>query len=209
MGYIGRMKVWGITGLKGTGKSELASHFASLGCPTVNVEEISRKLINKDTEEGREGFQRIYKIFGSEVLNSLGQLDPGKMAKKLMLNPHDKQRIEEAIDPLINDAIEKKRVQWKQEGVKLAFVDGSRIFEAGLDKSLSGVIALEVDFDKRVKRVVKKEAMEADQVKLMFQMQDNDVISRLAKTTWKNNGKLTDLKKKADAFVDEVKNAEA
>lgn len=202
------MKVWGITGLKGTGKTEVCEHLASKGFPILNVDDVFRKMVNKDTDEGRRGFERIYKIFGNEVLNSLGQLDPGKMAKKLMLNPHDKQRIEEAIDPLVADYVEKKRVGWKQDGVRLAIVEGARIFDAGLDKSLSGVVGLEADFDKRVRRVAKRDHMGQDEVKMMFQMQDNDVASRLAKTVWKNNGKLADLRKKADVFAEDQVKAE-
>ncbi len=197
------MKVWGITGLLGTGKSTAISYLESLGYPSVNIEELFRRCINKNTDEGREGFTRIYKIFGNEVLNSLGDLDPRKLGQKLLLNPHDKKLIEEAIDPLVNDLVEKKRIQWKEQGVDLAFVEGGRIFESGMDKNLRGVVALEADFNKRVKRVSKRDHMGETEAKLMMQMQDNDLISKLSKIKWKNDASEAALKKVINAFIDE------
>ncbi|NCN41005.1 dephospho-CoA kinase [bacterium] len=202
------MKVWGLTGQLGTGKSTATEYLGTLGYPSVNLEDLFRRSINKDTDDGREGFTRIYKIFGNEVLNSLGQLDPRKLGQKLMLNPEDRKRIEEAIDPLVNDLVEKKRIEWKEQGVELGFVEGARVFESGMDKNLRGVVAIEADFNKRVKRIAKRDHMGENEVKMMFQMQDNAVISRLSKVKWKNDGSIPALKKQIDAFVDEQLAAE-
>jgi dephospho-CoA kinase len=197
------MQVWGITGLLGTGKSSAVEHFASKGYPSVNIEELSRRLINKDTDEGREGFEKIYKIFGNQVLNSLGGLDRSKLLKRLLLNPHEKKALEEAIDPLVQGAIEKSRIRWKESGTPFAFIEGMRVFEGGFDKGLRGVLALHVDLEKRVKRLAKRDTMGVDEVRMMIQMQDTDLIRRLAHVVIDNNGKLSDLHKRLDAFISE------
>lgn len=195
------MKVWGITGLIGTGKTEAVNYLAELGFPCVNMEQISKTLVDKNTDIGREGFTRIYKIFGGDVLNSLGQLDAGKLAQKLLLNPHDRKLIEEAIDPLLNDVIEKKRVEWMKDEVELAFIEGARIYDSGMDKNLSGVITIEADVNKRVKRVAKRDHMGETEVKLMFQYQDNTLMSRLATKKWDNNKTKPALFKQIDTFL--------
>ena len=197
------MQVWGLTGLWGTGKSSAVEYLSSKGYPSVNIEELSRRLINKDTEEGREGFQAIYKIFGNEILNAQGGLDRTKMLKRIMLNPHEKKNLEGAIDPLVSKAIDKLRVRWKESGTPFAFIEGARVFEGGFDKGLRGVIALQVDVEKRVKRIMKRDTMGIDEVRMMIQMQDTDIIRRLATVVLDNNGKMADLHKRIDSFLKE------
>ena len=197
------MQVWAITGLWGTGKTTAVDYLQSKGYPSVNIEELSRRLINKDTEEGREGFQKIYKVFGNEILNAQGGLDRTKLLKRIMLNPHEKKNLEGAIDPLVASAIDKLRVRWKESGTPFAFIEGARIFEGGFDKGLRGVIALNVDLEKRVKRLMKRDSMGVDEVRLMIQMQDTDIIRRLASVALDNNGKVESLHKQIDAFLKE------
>jgi dephospho-CoA kinase len=197
------MQVWGITGLLGSGKTTAVEHIQSKGHPVINLEEVFRRLVNKETPEGREGFERIYKIFGNEVLNSLGGLDRIKLGRRLLLNPHEKKALEAAIDPLVADYVEKQRIVWKDRGEAIAFIEGSRVFESGMDKGLRGVVALQTDLDKRIKRVAKRDTMGVDEVKMMLQLQDTDIIGRLAKVLWPNNGKIADLKKHIDKFLTE------
>jgi len=196
------MQVWGLTGLTGTGKSAAAEYLQSKGYPSVNLEEISRRVVNKETEEGREGFEKIYKIFGNQVLNAQGGLDRSKLIRRLMDNPHEKKLLEEAIDPLVAKAIDPYRIRWKESGTPIAFIEGSRLLESGIDKGLRGVLALKVDLAKRVKRLVKRDTMGMDEVRLMCQMQDTDLIGRIANEFLENNGSMADFKKKLDKFVE-------
>lgn len=196
------MQVWGLTGLTGTGKSTAAQYFESKGFPTVNLEEISRRLINKDTAEGREGFEAIYKIFGNQVLNSLGGLDRTKLVRRIMLNPHEKKKLEEAIDPLVAQAVNIHRVKWKESGTSIAFIEGARVIESGMDKGLRGVLAIKADLEKRVKRLSKRDTLGMDEARMMCQMQDTDIIGRVAHEFIDNNGTLADFKKKLDKFIE-------
>lgn len=199
--YSYYMQVWGLTGLTGTGKSAAAEYLNSEGYPSINLEEISRRLINKETEEGREGFERIYKIFGNEVLNSQGGLDRSKLIRRLMLNPHEKKKLEEAIDPLVVEKVNEYRIKWKEMEALMVFIEGSRLFESGMDKGLRGVVALKVDFEKRAKRMVKRDSMGLEEARMMCQMQDTDLIGRLSNEFIDNNGSMADLKKRLDKFV--------
>ncbi|MEO5667003.1 MAG: dephospho-CoA kinase [Bdellovibrionota bacterium] len=195
------MQVWAITGLWGTGKTTAVEYLQSKGYPSVNIEELSRRMVNKDTEEGREGFSKIFKVFGNEILNAQGGLDRTKLLKRIMANPHEKKNLEGALDPLVVIAIDKLRVRWKDSGTPFAFIEGSRIFEGGFDKGLRGVIAVNVEVEKRVKRLMKRDTLGVDEVRLMIQMQDTDIIRRLASVAFDNNGKVESLHKQIDQFI--------
>lgn len=197
------MKVFAITGLLGSGKSTAAEYLSSKGYPTVNVEEISRKVVDKASPEGNEGFGRVVNAFGTGILNSLGELDRSALAKLIMLNPHERAKLEEVLNPLIHTHLAKVMTGWKNDGVRLAFIEGSRIFETAVDKLVASVIEVVASEGKRVKRVMKRDSMGKDEVALMLRMQHSDLIGRLAKIKWKNDKSQSDLKKQIDNFVEE------
>ncbi len=198
------MQVWGITALTGSGRRTAANYLTEKGFPVVDVDDLSRRLVDRNTEMGKEGFERIYKLFGNTVLNSLGELDRSKLMKRLMVNPNEKAQLESALDPLVHRHIEKLRVDWNANGVNLAFIHSVRLLDAGFQKSLRGMIRVSASFDQRVKRVMKRDAMGKEEVTLMFQMQDNQThLERNTQVNWKNDNKLSDLKKNIDAWISE------
>jgi dephospho-CoA kinase len=200
----GHMEVWGITALMGSGRRTAAEYLASEGFPVIDIDDLSRRLVDKKTDLGKEGFERIYRIFGNSVLNSLGDLDPGKLMKRILTNPNDKLELEKAIDPLVHRFVEKKRIEWKTAGVQLAFLHGARLLDAGFPKSLRGMIRVSCSFDNRTKRVMKRDSMGKEEVTLMFRMQDNQThLERNTQVNWKNDTKITDLKKQIDEWTTE------
>ncbi len=197
------MEVWGITGLSGSGKSTLSRHFASLGYPTLDADRVGSLVVDRNTEAGKEGFEKIYKFFGASVLNSLGQLDKRAMMKRLMSNPSEKESLEAILDPLVLRHIEREGTRWKERGAKFAFVEGSRLAESGFHRVAKGILLVETDFTKRVNRIAKRDSMGKLEVEALFAMQDDDLMKRVATQRWKNDGSEAALKKLADAWLSE------
>lgn len=187
------MKVFGITGLLGSGKSTAVQMLRELGYDLLDADELSKKLVDKNTELGKEGFSRIYKSFGPTVLNSLGQLDRTAMRKRILANPHERTKLEELINPLLLDAVRRQMTQWKADGCELAFIEGARLIESGLDKVVFQLIQVTAPEADRIKRIVKRDSMGKDEATMLVQLQDQGLMSRLCKVEWKNNGKVKDL----------------
>jgi dephospho-CoA kinase len=201
------MEVWGITGLRGSGKTTAARYLAEKGYPTIDADQIAQLVVNRNTEEGREGFEAIYRVFGNQVLDNLGNLDKRALMKKLLLNPSDKEKIESILDPLVLKHVEKAGIKWKQSGAKFAFIEGSRLAEAGFHRVTSGLIHVATDFSKRVNRVAKRDSMGKLEVEAMLQAQvgaaDTDLMKRASKREWKNDGSEAAFRKTIDAFLEE------
>src|SRR5687768_2399622 len=100
-------EVWGVTGVIGSGKSTAMRILTELGYPGIDADQVSRIVVDKKREEGKKGFELIYKAFGSEVLNSLGELDRPAMRKRMVKNPEDRKVLETILHPLIIDYITK------------------------------------------------------------------------------------------------------
>lgn len=195
------MEIWGITGLMGTGKSTATQYLAEKGYPVINVDEVTKQVVDRNTELGKEGFAAIYKIFGDEILDRSRNLDRSALRKKMMLNPQDKQRMEEAIDPIVFRHVEKLTMGWSNRGVKYGFLEGSRLAEAGYHNKIKGLIRVTASFDKRVNRMAKRDSMGKEEIGMMFQLQDREELMRRAsKIEWKNDGTVKALQTSIDAF---------
>ena len=79
------MEVWGITGVIGSGKSTAVAYLKTGDYPVIDADQVSRIVVDKDTEDGKEGFAKIYRAFGASVLNNLGQLDRRALRLRLSL----------------------------------------------------------------------------------------------------------------------------
>lgn len=197
------MELWGITGIIGSGKSTAISYLSSKGLPCVDADQVSRLVVDKNTELGKLGFQLIYKTFGSSVLDNLGNLDRRALRMKMLNNPDDRKKLEEILHPLILDYIEKWARKQREMGAKFAFVEGSRLVESKFHKNLNGLIVITSDEKKIIPRVVKRDSMGKEEVQMMISLQDQNVMLSEAKFELKNNGSKDELNKKLDRFLEE------
>lgn len=195
-------EVWGVTGVIGSGKSTAMKILGEMGFQGIDADQVSRIVVDKKTEEGKKGFEQIYRAFGSTVLNSLGELDRPAMRRRMMQNPEDHKLLESIMHPLIVEYITKVMMKWKAAGEKLAFIEGTRLIESGFHNLLAGIIIVTAKEDQKIKRVMKRNSMGKEEVTQMVRLQDETLMKRIAKAEWKNEGTETALKKVIEAFVE-------
>ncbi len=195
------MKVFGVTGLMGSGKSTAMSYIAELGYPMIDADQVSRLVVDRKTEVGKEGFEKIYKAFGASVLNNLGELDRGALRKRMMTNPGDRENLEAILHPLILNYIQKQMIAWKSSGSKLGFIEGSRLIESNFHNILAAIVLVTTSEADRTKRLMKRDSMGKDEIVMMLRLQDEQLMKRIARYTWVNDKTVPALKKQIDEFL--------
>jgi len=195
------MKVWGLTGQLGSGKTSVVEMFIKHKVPVLEVDKISPKLLDKNAPEGKEGFEKIYRLLGNSVLDKLGNLDRTAIRKRIAQNPHEKQALEEIINPILHKIVTEKMKEWNAKGVALGIVEGARIFESGLDKFVFKVLTITSPEDQRVKRLIKRDGLGKEEALMLIQMQESSLMKSLTKNEIKNDRKLSDLEKQIEAFI--------
>ena len=173
----------------------------SLDFPGIDADQVSRIVVDKKTEDGKKGFEAIYRAFGSTVLNSLGELDRPAMRRRMMQNPEDHKLLETIVHPLIIEYITKNMAKWKATGTKMGFIEGTRLIESGFHDMLSGIIYVSAPVDLRIRRVMKRDYMGKDEVTQMMQLQNEEMMKRVSKAEWKNSGSETALKKVIETWI--------
>lgn len=98
------MKIIGLTGGIGTGKSTVLSIFQEYGAGIIDSDHIARALVEKD----KPAYQNIVSHFSTDILNSEQQIDRPKLRQIIFDNPLEKQWLESYLHPLIRQEIKKQ-----------------------------------------------------------------------------------------------------
>lgn len=95
------MKIVGLTGGIGSGKSAAADIFSSLGVPVIDTDAIAHQMT------GVNGFANasIGVAFGAEMLESTGQMARSKMRALVFNDVQARKKLEAILHPLIRDAV--------------------------------------------------------------------------------------------------------
>ena len=96
------MKLLGLTGGIGSGKSTVANRLRELGATIVDADAISRAT----TAAGGSAMAAIRTVFGDDFVDSAGALDRAKMRDLVFADASARQKLESLTHPLIKQAMQ-------------------------------------------------------------------------------------------------------
>ena len=152
------MKLIGITGGIGSGKSTIAKVFISMGFPVYNSDTRAKELINSNIDV----IDSIKQEFGDDIYSSEG-LDRKKMASIVFSDSDKLQKLNSIVHPAVGLDFDK----WaNSQNTSFVLKEAAILFETGIYKSLDKTILVTCPKEERINRVMKrdsatKEAIEA------------------------------------------------
>jgi dephospho-CoA kinase len=93
------MKVCGLTGGVGMGKSTAARFLRERGATIVDTDELARQLV----QPGLPALAEIQKVFGQAVISSAGELRRDELAKIVFADPTARKQLEAILHPRIRE----------------------------------------------------------------------------------------------------------
>jgi len=93
-----------LTGGIASGKSVVADEFAALGVPVLDTDQISRDV----QARGSPTLAKIVTEFGSNVLDSAGNLDRRKLRERVFDHPPERKKLEAITHPAIRDELARR-----------------------------------------------------------------------------------------------------
>lgn len=152
------MRIIGITGGIGSGKSTIAKVFISMGFPVYNSDTRAKELINSNIDV----IDSIKQEFGDDIYSSEG-LDRKKMASIVFSDSDKLQKLNSIVHPAVGLDFDK----WaNSQNTSFVLKEAAILFETGIYKSLDKTILVTCHKEERINRVMKrdsatKEAIEA------------------------------------------------
>ena len=119
------MKLFGLTGGVGMGKSCATQFLAATGIPVADTDQIARDLV----EPGQPALLEIQKAFGSALLDLDGRLRREALAQVVFADETARHQLEQILHPRIRSVWKGEADRWRAEGHRCAVVVIPLLFE--------------------------------------------------------------------------------
>ena len=132
------MKVLGLTGGIGMGKSTSAQALRSHGVAVVDTDDLARQVV----EPGQPALAEVLAAFGPEMAGPDGRLRRDELARKVFSDATARQRLEAILHPPIRLLWRAQVEGWRAEGRPLAVVVIPLLFETGAEAELDTTVCV-------------------------------------------------------------------
>ena len=132
------MKVLGLTGGIGMGKSMSAQVLRTCGVAVVDTDDLARQVV----EPGQPGLAEVREAFGAEIVGSDGQLRRDELARRVFADAAARTRLEDILHPRIHALWQAQVETWRAEGRPLAVVVIPLLFETRAEAELDATICV-------------------------------------------------------------------
>lgn len=193
------MYVVALTGGIGSGKSEAARHFASLGIPVVDTDVIAHEL----TAVGSPLLQEIQHIFGAHFFNTDGTLNRAKLRQHVFNDTNEKAKLEQLLHPAIyQQAWQTLQNNEQNQHPSYQLLVVPLLFESARYQSIANTtLVIDCDESLQIERAMSRSQLTANEVKKLMQAQTSRENRRkLADAVIDNSGSVHQLTEKINEF---------
>tara|TARA_Y100000591_G_scaffold148347_1_gene127465 strand:+ start:126 stop:704 length:579 start_codon:yes stop_codon:yes gene_type:complete len=182
------MKIVGLTGGIGSGKSTVLKQFEDLGINTYSADKAAKKLINSD----KDLIESIKNLFGDNIYDN-NILDTVKLSKIVFQDSHKLESLNSIIHPAV--AKDFKSFVKTNDGNYIV-KEVAIIFETNTEDNYDKIILVRAPLEDRIKRVILRDNISKDDVisRVNNQIDDSTIIDNCDYIIDNNN--LLELKEK-------------
>jgi dephospho-CoA kinase len=148
-----KIRVFGLTGGLGSGKSSVAAHYRSRGLAVIDADALARSVV----AVGTPGLREITAAFGTGMLQPDGALDRAKLARLVFGDAAARERLERITHPRIQALRDAELGSLAAAGQPLACYEVPLLFERGLEAQLRPVVVVDVPEEVQVERAMRRD----------------------------------------------------
>jgi len=196
------LKVFGLTGGIGSGKSTAAALFRERGVPVVDADELARDAV----APGSEGLSQVAAAFGAELVGADGALDRKRLATLGFSDETARKRLNAITHPIVRRLSQERFAALDRQGVALAGYDVPLLFEVGLDAVLRPVVLVASSEATQIQRILARDgATEAEaRARISAQLPLSEKRKK-ADYVLENDGTRAELAAQVDAVLQRLR----
>jgi len=157
----------GLTGSICSGKSKASEYFSEFGAYVIDCDKVVHELY-KDNISLRYS---LYKEFGFKIFNFKLEIDRGKLRGLVFSDDSKMKRLESIVWPYVEE-----RAMQRLEGRKgIIILEAAMLYESGLNKRLDKNILVLADEEIRIKRLMKRNNINKNEVSRFIKAQKSDI----------------------------------
>ena len=160
------MKLVGLTGGVGSGKSTVASMLQALGAVVVDADEAAHAVY----EPGTPGFAAVVGEFGDEFVID-GRIDRLRLGELVFGDPDARRRLNAIVHPLVRDWMAARTAEAVEGGASVVVQVVPLLFENGLERLFSTIVLVYVPERIQLERLVKGRGLDPERARQMIAAQ--------------------------------------
>ena len=160
------MKLVGLTGGVGSGKSTVADMMRDLGAQVVDADEAAHAVY----EPGSPGFDAVVREFGEEYVDG-GRIDRSRLGELVFHDDDARRRLNAIVHPLVRDWMAQRTAEAAERGAEVVVQDVPLLFENGLERLFSTVVLVYAPEDVQIERLVSGRGFTAERARAMIAAQ--------------------------------------
>ena len=176
------MKIIGITGGIGSGKTTVSTMFASFGAEVIDADEISRSI----TKKNGAAYPEIVETFGEGILLPDKEIDRKALAKIVFQDAKSLELLNKITHKYV---FEEMKARMESSVADIVVLDVPLLFSADFPFDCDLTVGVTADKEERIKRVQKRDGISREEILKRIENQISDDV----------------LKDKADVIIESIK----
>ncbi len=199
---VNTIRVIGLTGPTGAGKSLVATVFREAGVPIVDADRVAREV----TAPNSDCLRALCEVFSDAIVNPDGTLNRRELATRAFADPEATQQLNHITHPFIMASIKQQLEDLADAGHPLAVLDAPLLYEAGADALCDRILAIVAPIEMRLSRIMARDGLDRESALKRIHAQPNDdFYTRDGVTVLVNDADQDTLIQRAQAILADEK----
>ena len=197
------MKVFGLTGKTGAGKSSVAKILAENGFSVIDGDEIAREIVAK----GSPVLKKLSDSFGEDIIFPDGSLDRKKLASRAFADERSRKELNAITHGEIDRVIRERLEESEKNGFGAAVIDAAALLESPSRELCEKMIVVFAERETRLKRILERDGISEEEALRRMNAQKSDEYY-LSNADFVIHNVDRFLEKKVLELIDELKGKE-
>ncbi|HVV50308.1 MAG TPA: dephospho-CoA kinase [Polyangia bacterium] len=196
----GQLRVLGLTGGIGAGKSTVARLCAARGVPVVDADALAREVV----APGGAAHAEVAAAW-PEAIGPGGAVDRARLGEIVFADPAARRKLEGFTHPRIQEAAEARLDALAEGGARLALYEATLLVESGRWRDFDGLIVVVASRQTQIARATARGGLSRAQVEARLQAQlSTEARLKVATHVIDNDGALAATEAQVEALLAEL-----
>ena len=191
------MKIIGLTGGTGSGKSTVSKFLAHLGAVVIDADKVGHEVF----KPGTKAWQEVVDAFGQGIISADGTIDRRKLGEIVFSNPGARAKLNQVMHPLIYKQVKSRMEEYGRKGAAIIIVEAPLLLEVGWKSLVDEVWVTSASEATVIKRLKEQKGLSEAQslARIRAQLTDEERI-RQVDVVIDTDCALDELKERVEAL---------
>lgn len=194
------MRVFGLTGQTGAGKSTVAAYLSKKGFFVLDGDSLARRV----TEKGSPALKELCARFGDDILFADGALDRRKLAQRAFSSKENTALLNEITHPYIDALFKKELKKGEDAGFSFALIDAAALLESPSRVLCEKIIVVLCPKEIRLERILARDGITKDEALRRMNAQKSEEYYKKNADIIIRNYPPFDVQSETEGFLKEV-----